>query len=102
MGKLEITSIGLMKGAKKMAKIFKSKNGKKIVLRNPSEKGKRYARQLKTGVVSETGKKLSNTDRAFRFGYLKSRSDNAKAFKHNKSKKKPGRPKGSKIKKNNK
>lgn len=82
-----------------MAKIFNGKNGKKIVLRNPSEKAKRYARQLKHGLVQETGKKLSNTDRAWRLGYLTSRSDNAKAYNsHLKKKRLRGRPKGSKNK----
>ena len=82
-----------------MAKIFNSKNGKKIVLRNPSEKGKRYARQLKNNRVDETGKELSPKDRSFRIGYLTARSDNAKAYKHKlKQKKGRGRPKGSKNK----
>lgn len=65
-----------------MANIVKTKKGTKIVLRNPAEKGKRFSRQLKTGQVAETGKQLSPTDRAFRMGYLTSRSDNAKAFNH--------------------
>ena len=76
-----------------MAKIVNSKSGKKIVLRTPSEKGKRYARQLKNGVVQETNKKLTPTDKAFRIGYLTSRSDNAKAYKSNQKKKRGrGRP----------
>ena len=83
-----------------MAHFYQAKSGVKIVLRDPSEKGKRFARQLKNGRVTETGKKLSNTDKAFRIGYLTARSDNAKAFKCNQRKKrKPGRPKGSKNKK---
>lgn len=57
---------------------YKTKNG--IILRNPAEKGKRYSRQLKSGVVRETGKKLSSTDRAYRVGYIDSRDDCAKAF----------------------
>ena len=59
---------------------FKTKTG--IILRNPSEKGKRYARQLKNGKVAETGKSLSKEDRAFRSGYLTARSDSAKAYCH--------------------
>lgn len=85
-----------------MAKTITTKNGKKITLRNPAEKGKRYASQLKSGIVQETGKKLKNTDRAFRFGYLKARSDNAKAYKSNLNKKTPtkrGRPTGTVKKK---
>ena len=82
-----------------MAKIINTKNGNKIVLRNPAEKGKRYARQLKNGKVDETGKALSPTDKAYRSGYLQARSDNAKAFNSKNKKKKVGRPKGSKNKK---
>lgn len=65
-----------------MAKVIRHKSGKKVVLLNPAEKGKRYARQLKSGFVSETGEKLTKVDRAFRRGYLTARSDNAKAFKN--------------------
>ena len=39
---------------------FKTKTG--IILRNPSEKGKRYARQLKNGKVAETGKSVELTN----------------------------------------
>lgn len=79
-----------------MAKIINTKKGKKVVLRNPSEKAKRYARQLKSGQVQETGAKLKPTDKAFRIGYLTARSDNAKAYKHTHKPKKKGRPVGSK------
>ena len=64
-----------------MAVIHKTRSGKKIVLLNPAEKAKRYARQMKKGKVAETGKKLSKTDLAFRAGYLEARKDSAKAFK---------------------
>ena len=57
---------------------FKTKNG--IVLRNPSEKAKRYARQMKNGCVGETGKELSPADMAYRAGYLDARKDSAKAY----------------------
>ena len=56
---------------------YRTKNG--IILRNPAEKAKRYARQMKHGTVSETGKKLTKTDLAYRAGYLDARNDNAKA-----------------------
>lgn len=59
---------------------FKTKTG--IILRNPAEKGKRYARQLKSNRVTETGKTLTKEDRAFRSGYLTARSDSAKAYCH--------------------
>ena len=61
---------------------FKTKTG--IILRNPAETGKRYARQLKNGKVAETGKSLTKEDKAFRKGYLTARSDSAKAYCHNK------------------
>lgn len=59
---------------------FKTKTG--IILRNPAEKGKRYARQLKTNRVAETGKTLTKEDRSFRAGYLTARKDSAKAYCH--------------------
>ena len=63
----------------------KLRNG--IVLRNPAEKAKRYAVQLKCGFVNETGQKLSSTDTAWRLGYLQARKDEARAFKSNQKKK---------------
>lgn len=57
---------------------YKTKTG--IVLRNPAEKAKRYARQMKSGEIRETGKQLTKTDLAFRAGYLQARADNANAF----------------------
>ena len=59
---------------------FKTKTG--VILRNPAEIGKRYARQLKNGKIAETGKSLSDEDKAFRKGYLTARADNAKAYNH--------------------
>jgi len=67
-----------------MAHIIRGRSGNKnytIVLRNPAEKAKRYATQIKTGVIKETGKKLSPTDKAWRAGYLSARQDSANAFK---------------------
>ena len=63
-----------------MATVIKTKNNKKVVLLNPAEKGKRYARQMKDGKVKETGKELKPTDYAFRAGYLAAQRDNAKAW----------------------
>ena len=57
---------------------YRTANG--IILRNPAEKAKRYARQMKHGCITETGKKLSSTDLAYRAGYLAARQDSAKAF----------------------
>ena len=64
---------------------YKTKSG--IVLLNPAEKGKRYARQMRNGYVSETGKKLDKVQKAYRAGYLDCRSDSAKAYNHNRKKK---------------
>ena len=57
---------------------YKTKTG--IVLRNPAEKAKRFARQMKSGMIRETGQELSPTDMAFRAGYLQARQDSAKAY----------------------
>lgn len=73
-----------------------------IVLRNPAEKGKRYAQQLKEKKVAETGKSLTSEDKAFRKGYLTARSDSAKAYCHKhkiKSKAKPYKKKKTSKKK---
>lgn len=64
-----------------MSRIYKTKKGNSIVLLNPAEKGKRYARQLKCGYVQETGVLLTPTGKSFRIGYLTARSDNANAYK---------------------
>ena len=69
-----------------MAHIIRTKNGKKIVLRNPAEKGKRYARQMKSGFIQETGEKLNKEGYSYRAGYLDSRRDSAKAYKSSKKK----------------
>lgn len=74
---------------------YKTKSG--IILRTPDEKAKRFSRQLKSGVVRETGKTLSATDKAFRIGYLAARTDSAKVFNANEGKAGKGR---SAVKKN--
>jgi len=75
-----------------MASVIKTENGKKIVLLNPSEKGTRYARQLKHGCVAETGEKLSDTQKAWRTGYLEAQKDSAKAYCHKKGIKSKAKP----------
>jgi len=75
-----------------MAWYGKTKTGKDIVLLNPSEKAGRYAHQLRTGYVAETGEVLSATHRAHNVGYLKARSDNAKAYCANKGIKSKAKP----------
>ena len=82
-----------------MSKKVRSKNGKTLTLLNPSEKGEKFAKELKTGKKytndgkikkDKNGKvvKLGKKERAYRSGYLDSRQDNAKAYK---SKKKVGK-----------
>ena len=76
---------------------FKNSRGKTVTLLNPSEKGKKYANELKTKirhtndgrfVKDEDGPlPLTDTALAYRSGYLDARKDNAKAYKHNKKKK---------------
>lgn len=68
---------------------YKTETG--IILRNPAEKAKRYARQMKTGVVRETGEKITKDGMAYRAGYLAARNDSAKAFNHNMGIKKPNK-----------
>ena len=71
---------------------FVSKNGKDVILLNPSEKGKKYAKELKdnihltndfAGKKDEHGKsiELTKPSRAYRAGYLASRKDSANAYK---------------------
>lgn len=72
-------------------KKVRTNNGKTITLLNPSEKAGKYAAELKTGIryTNEGGYKadangdvgLSDTQRAYRSGYLDARKDDAKAFK---------------------
>ena len=73
----------------------KSKSGKQIVLLNPSEKGVKFARELKRGTKetnagkikkNESGKiiKLDKPSRAYRAGYLDARKDSAAAYKASK------------------
>lgn len=64
-----------------MAHVVRTRKGNKIILRNPAEKGKRFARQMKNGFVSETGEVLKKEGYAYRAGYLQARNDNAKAYK---------------------
>lgn len=62
-----------------MATLIKTKNGKKIILLNPSERGKRYSRELKNGKKYD-GTPLSDTEAAFRMGVLNERKMQAKIY----------------------
>lgn len=68
-----------------MAVTVKTKSGKRLKLLNPAEKGNRFAKQLKSGRITETGKRLNESEKSFRAGYLTARSDNAKAYNSRKS-----------------
>lgn len=66
-------------------RIVQGKKGK-VVLYNPAEKGRKYATELKhkqrhSGLTGEFKEELTPTQLAFRAGYLKARSDGAKAYK---------------------
>ena len=65
-----------------MSKTYTDKNGNTRTLFTPAERGRKYCDELKSGKDKFTGKELSNTQKSFRSGYLKSRTDNAKAHKH--------------------
>lgn len=65
---------------------FLNKNGQWRDLLNPAQKSRRYSKEIKTKKNVYTGNQLSNTQLAHRSGYLKARSDNAKAFNSRKAK----------------
>ena len=70
-----------------------SEGGKKITLLNPSEKGRKYADELRNGVRQRNdgllkvdpvlGKpvRLTKAQRSYRAGYLDAQKDSAKCFK---------------------
>ena len=63
-----------------------NRKGQKVTLYNPAEQGQIYAFELKNSYSTKTGEGLTRVQRAYRSGYLDSRKDNAKAYKHNKKK----------------
>ena len=72
-----------------MAVVVKNRKGKNTVLLNPSEKGTKYAIELKNDIrLTNTGhckdcSGLTDKQRAYRSGYLAAQKDNHKAFKSN-------------------
>lgn len=62
-----------------MATLIETKNGKKVVLLNPAERGKRYSRELANGVKHD-GTPLTDTEAAFRMGVLNERKTQAKIY----------------------
>lgn len=80
-------------------KVVGNKNGKKVVLLNPAEKKAKYKRELKEGIkrtnsdkykTDKNGKmiRLTDSDRAWRAGYISSSIDGSKAHFANKKKRK--------------
>ena len=74
-----------------MAVVVTNNNGKKVTLLNPSEKGKKYAKELKQNVKrtnsgqiktdkNKKGIRLTKEERAYRSGYLTAQSDSAKCY----------------------
>lgn len=75
-----------------MAKQIKTKQGKTITLLNPHEKGKKYAEEIKNKfAITHDGEMkrdqnnnaimLSDTQLAYRSGYLAARKDEANIYK---------------------
>lgn len=89
-----------LKTKKKTGELVRDSNGNpiKVTLLNPSEKGQKFARELREGrkrrndgsfYIDKTGHtvKLSDNQRAYRSGYLDAQKDSVKAYKARKLKK---------------
>lgn len=77
-----------------MAVVVKSKRGKDVTLLNPNEKGNKAYAELAYGVhMTNDGRvktdkagnatELTDTERAYRSGYLAAQKDSRKAFRAN-------------------
>lgn len=62
-----------------MATLIKTKSGRKVVLLNPAERSKRYARELSNG-RKQDGSPLTESEAAFRMGVLNERKTQAKIY----------------------
>lgn len=71
-----------------MAVKVKDRRGRTVTLRNPAEKGEKYAYEMKHGYNASTGASLNHQQRAYRAGYLDARKDSAKCWKAQQKKKK--------------
>lgn len=69
-----------------MATIITAKNGRKVVLLDPAERSRRYARELKSGYKHD-GSPLSDAEAGFRMGVLNERAVQVKIFKKKRGKK---------------
>ena len=87
MSEIQKRTVTNANGKKETVVYAKNKNGKWVQLLNPSQRGRKYALELKNGRELYTNKPLRDTQKAHRSGYLKARSDNTKAWKANKAKK---------------
>ena len=95
MSNIEKRSVNGPNGKKETVVYAKNKHGKWVRLLNPAQKGRKYAKDLKLGRDSVTGKPLRDTQKAHRSGYLKARADNAKAWKARRAKRANSRKKNS-------
>lgn len=78
-----------------MATIVTVEGGKRVVLLNPAERSKRYARELKNGRNMISGEPLTAAQAGFRIGVLNERKLQAKIYrKKHSGKKKQGVKKG--------
>lgn len=73
-----------------------NRKGKKVTLLNPNEKASKFAFEISqkkrvTNDMTAIKGGLNKEQQAYRAGYLDSRKDSAKAWKHN-QKKNAGRP----------
>ncbi len=85
-----------------MAVVVTNKRGKQVTLLNPSEKGSKFACELKTdirytndGLIKTDDRNnymhLSPEQRAYRAGYLDAQKDSAKCFNAKKGKNRKGK-----------
>ena len=64
----------------------KDKNGKDRVVETPNTKSNRYYNENKNGKKTYTGELMTDTQKAFRSGYMQSQKDNSTLYKHKQSK----------------
>lgn len=88
----------MAKKVSEMTIVIDKRTGRKKRLMNPSETGNKYAVELKRGIhLTNFGKpktnkygvvrKLTDTQKSYRSGYLKARKDNARAWNYRKGNK---------------
>ena len=87
------------------------KHGRKIVLLNPAEKGAKAAAELKVGIHATNDQKvkrddygnpmpLTDTEKAWRSGYLAARKDSANCYNAQHGKKSKAKKRGKKQNRN--